>query len=140
MTIIPDPKGSMFVIGLTGGIGTGKTEVSRILQWLGAEVIDADVLGHQAYKRGTDVWREVVDTYGECTLTADGEIDRGKASVLDSVQGAENSAEIDGKGYFSFKLGARCRELSWRERERASVLSSVHGAEISAGLYGKGYF
>ena len=51
----------MFVIGLTGGIGTGKTLVSGLLRSLGAKVIDADLLGHEAYKRDTGAWREVVE-------------------------------------------------------------------------------
>ena len=72
----------MFVIGLTGGIGTGKTEVSRILQGSGAEVISADELGHQAYKPGTDVWREVVNEYGDGILTPSEEIDRAKLGAM----------------------------------------------------------
>ena len=39
----------MIVIGLTGGIGTGKSEVARILEEIGAYIIDADRLGHYAY-------------------------------------------------------------------------------------------
>ena len=39
----------MVVIGLTGGIGTGKTQVSTTLEYLGAEIINADLLGHEAY-------------------------------------------------------------------------------------------
>lgn len=68
----------MKVIGLTGGIGTGKTEVSRILQGLGAEVISADAMGRQAYARGAEGWRRVVDEFGEGVLGPDGEVDRTK--------------------------------------------------------------
>ena len=66
----------MFVIGLTGGIGTGKSEVSRLLDTLGAEVIEADRVGHEAYAPGTPGWREVVEAFGEGVLNADGRIDR----------------------------------------------------------------
>lgn len=66
----------MVVIGLTGGIGTGKSEVSRILRELGATVIDADKVGHQVYRPGTDAWREVVAAFGEGILQPDGQIDR----------------------------------------------------------------
>lgn len=66
----------MFVIGLTGGIGTGKSEVSRLLGELGAEVIEADKVAHEAYEPGTPGWREVVETFGEDVLDADGRIDR----------------------------------------------------------------
>ena len=50
----------MFVIGLTGGIGTGKTEVTKIVRSLGAEVIGADEMAHHTYSRGSDGWTEVV--------------------------------------------------------------------------------
>ena len=66
----------MFVIGLTGGIGTGKSEVSRLLGELGAEVIEADKVAHEAYETGTPGWREVVEAFGEDVLDANGRIDR----------------------------------------------------------------
>ncbi|MDE2718009.1 MAG: dephospho-CoA kinase [Chloroflexota bacterium] len=66
----------MFVIGLTGGIGTGKSEVSRLLGELGAEIIEADKVAHEAYELGTPGWREVVEAFGEGVLDADGRIDR----------------------------------------------------------------
>ena len=43
----------MFVVGLTGGIGTGKTQVSEILASLGATIINADLVGHEAYLPNT---------------------------------------------------------------------------------------
>jgi len=66
----------MKVIGLTGGIGSGKSTVSQYLQELGAIVLDADTVGHEAYKPNTETWREVVAAFGEQILTTDGEIDR----------------------------------------------------------------
>ena len=72
----------MLVIGLTGGIGTGKTEVSRILVDLGAEIINADVLGHQAYEPHTETWRQVVEAFGEGILTETGEVDRRKLGPI----------------------------------------------------------
>ena len=72
----------MIVIGLTGGIGTGKTTVSKILQELGAEIIGADESGHEVYRRGTEAWRELVEAFGDGVLTADGEIDRSELAVV----------------------------------------------------------
>ena len=72
----------MFVIGLTGGIGTGKTEVAKKLEALGAEVVDADRVGHEVYARGTDGWEEVVAQFGEGVLSPSGEIDRGKLGAI----------------------------------------------------------
>jgi dephospho-CoA kinase len=72
----------MLVIGLTGGIGAGKTEVSKILRELGAAVINADLLGHEVYKPQTEGWREVVNQFGEGVLTPDGEVDRKKLGAI----------------------------------------------------------
>ena len=72
----------MLVIGLTGGIATGKTEASRILRDLGAGVISADEIGHETYKRGTQGWCGVVAEFGDSILTLDGEVDRGKLGAI----------------------------------------------------------
>ncbi len=72
----------MLVIGLTGGIGTGKSEVAHLLEKLGARVINADKVGHEAYTPGSDSWRQVVEAFGEGILRANGEIDRGKLGAI----------------------------------------------------------
>ncbi len=72
----------MLVIGLTGGIGTGKSEVARLLQSLGAAVISADEVGHEAYAPNSESWREVVDTFGKEILQPSGEIDRQKLGAI----------------------------------------------------------
>jgi dephospho-CoA kinase len=66
----------MFVIGLTGGIGSGKTTVSDMLRAKGAEVLHADLVGHEVYRPGTAVWDALVTAFGREVVTADGEIDR----------------------------------------------------------------
>ena len=55
----------MLVIGLTGGIASGKTTVSEQLDGLGAEIINADLVGHQVYLPGTDAYKDIIDTWGE---------------------------------------------------------------------------
>ena len=68
----------MLVIGLTGGIGTGKTEVCRLVHELGAVVINADQVGHEAYAPHSEAWEAVVKAFGREVLQANGEIDRRK--------------------------------------------------------------
>jgi len=68
----------MNVIGLTGGIGSGKSTVSRFLAELGAVVIDADKVGHKAFKPDTELWQEIVAAFGKKILKPGGEIDRNK--------------------------------------------------------------
>ena len=66
----------MFIIGLTGGIGTGKTQAAKLLEELGAAVVNADLLGHEIYKPHTEGWQEVVAAFGQQVVAADGDIDR----------------------------------------------------------------
>jgi len=66
----------MWVIGLTGSIGTGKSEAARHLEALGASVISADQVGHEAYTPDTEAWEQVVAAFGDDILQEDGEIDR----------------------------------------------------------------
>lgn len=68
----------MIVIGLTGGIGSGKSEVSRLLRELGAAGIDADRVGHQAYAPQSETWQAIVAAFGRQVLQENGEIDRRK--------------------------------------------------------------
>lgn len=68
----------MLTIGLTGGIGTGKTQVAGILEEFGALIVGADLLGHEVYRKGTDGWAEVVEAFGEEVLDSEGEVDRRK--------------------------------------------------------------
>jgi dephospho-CoA kinase len=72
----------MKVIGLTGGIASGKSTVSQFLKELGAVTIDADKVGHEAFKPNTETWREVVDAFGKEILNPDGEIDRQKLGKI----------------------------------------------------------
>ncbi|MCH9671745.1 MAG: dephospho-CoA kinase [Gammaproteobacteria bacterium] len=66
----------MTVIGLTGGIASGKSTAARYLKDQGASVIDADILGHQAYEPGTPAHTRIVEVFGEDVLGADSQIDR----------------------------------------------------------------
>lgn len=66
----------MKVVGVTGGIGSGKSAASAILRELGATVIDADKVGHQVYEPGTPCWRDLVAAFGEGILGPGGSIDR----------------------------------------------------------------
>ncbi len=72
----------MKVIGLTGGIGSGKSTVSRFLGEMGAVVLDADKVGHQAYQPGTETWKELVAAFGEDIVAPDSTIDRRKLGAI----------------------------------------------------------
>ena len=70
------------VIGLTGGIGTGKSEAARYMTSLGAALIDADLVGHEAYQPHAEAWRRVVDAFGPEILQSNSEIDRRKLGAI----------------------------------------------------------
>ena len=72
----------MLVIGLTGSFGTGKSEAARQLEALGASIISADQVGHEAYTPNTEAWEHVVSAFGDEILQDDGEIDRRKLGTI----------------------------------------------------------
>ncbi len=72
----------MLVIGLTGGIGTGKSEATHQLEALGASIISADQVGHEAYTPNTEAWEQVVAAFGDDILQDDQEIDRRKLGAV----------------------------------------------------------
>jgi phosphopantetheine adenylyltransferase/dephospho-CoA kinase len=66
----------MKIICLTGGMASGKSTAARYLGEQGADVIDADKLGHRAYEPDTQAYREVIATFGDDLLADDKSIDR----------------------------------------------------------------
>jgi dephospho-CoA kinase len=72
----------MLTIGLTGGIGSGKSEVARIFEQLGVPVIDADVIAHQLVEPGTQVLAEIISCFGKTVLTPEGSLDRTKLAEI----------------------------------------------------------
>jgi len=72
----------MLTIGLTGGIGSGKSEVARMFSQLGVPVIDADVIAHQLVQPGTEALSELIGVFGEDVLTSEGKLDRAKLAGI----------------------------------------------------------
>ena len=72
----------MYTIGLTGGIGTGKTAVARILEELGAAILDADRVGHEVYLPGRPAYDAIVAEFGAEVVAEDGSIDRKKLGPI----------------------------------------------------------
>jgi dephospho-CoA kinase len=68
----------MRVIGLTGGIGSGKSTISKRLEDLGAVILDVDKVAHGTYRRGKPAFDALVERFGQDIVGGDGEIDRRK--------------------------------------------------------------
>lgn len=66
----------MFLVGLTGNIGSGKSTVAQLLSERGATIIDADVLARRAVESGTEAHRAIAERWGTSILSADGTLDR----------------------------------------------------------------
>ncbi|HUK65608.1 MAG TPA: dephospho-CoA kinase [Anaeromyxobacteraceae bacterium] len=71
----------MRLIGLTGGIATGKSSFARALRGLGAQVLDADQLARAAVEKGTRTLAAVAAAFGEEVLTEEGELDRARMAA-----------------------------------------------------------
>lgn len=73
----------MILIGLTGGIGCGKSEVSRLLEKHGAVVVDADLIVRELQQPGAEIFLRMVEMFGEKVVATDGSLNR--AAVANEV-------------------------------------------------------
>lgn len=117
----------MILIGILGGVASGKSEVSRRLRSLGAAVLDADRVGH-AVLREAEVRQAVQRRWGEAVLDASGEIDRRKVAGIVFAAAAESRAELTFLEQLTHPLiGQRLQEQlaeMHREGVRAAVLDA----------------
>ncbi|MEU2369923.1 dephospho-CoA kinase [Streptomyces pseudogriseolus] len=112
----------MLTVGLTGGIGAGKSEVSRLLVECGAVLIDADRIAREVVEPGTPGLAAVVQAFGEEILAEDGSLDRPRLGAL--VFGdPEKLATLN--SIVHPLVGARSRELEKAAPEDAVVVHDV---------------
>lgn len=112
----------MLKVGLTGGIGAGKSEVSRLLVAHGAVLIDADRIAREVVAPGTPGLAAVVDAFGEEILAADGGLDRPK---LGSIVFADPAKLAVLNSVVHPLVGARSRALEDAAPEDAVVVHDV---------------
>lgn len=84
----------MYLVGLTGGIGSGKSTVSERLRTLGCEVIDADLVAREIVQRGEPTLLDLVERFGPAILHEDGELDRKELARV-AFADAEARADLD---------------------------------------------
>ena len=106
------------IIGLTGGIASGKSLVSRTLKGLGMTVIDADDISHEVLAHDTAIKQEVVRTFGKEVLNEEGDIDRGKLGEIIFFQDPEARKALEAI------LHPPIREEMWK-RARQSTSDDV---------------
>ena len=112
----------MLKVGLTGGIGAGKSEVSRLLVEHGAVLIDADRIAREVVAPGTSGLAAVVEAFGEDVLVEDGSLDRPK---LGSIVFADPDRLAVLNSIVHPLVGARSRELEEAAAEDAVVVHDV---------------
>ena len=98
----------MLRVGLTGGIGSGKSTAARRLVERGAVLVDSDVLAREVVAAGTDGFAEVVDVFGSTVVGADGELDR---PALAAVVFGDPDARARLNGIVHPRVGRRAAEL-----------------------------
>ena len=72
----------MKLVGLTGGIASGKSTVAKILESLGAAIVNADTLSREAVEPGREAWQEIVAAFGAEVLQPDQSLDRQKLRTI----------------------------------------------------------
>jgi dephospho-CoA kinase len=112
----------MLKVGLTGGIGAGKSEVSRLLASCGAVVVDADRIAREVVEPGTPGLAAVVAEFGPSVLTTEGTLDRAK---LGSVVFADPERLAALNAIVHPLVGARSAELESRAAADAIVVHDV---------------
>ncbi|MEV0739892.1 dephospho-CoA kinase [Streptomyces sp. NPDC050549] len=112
----------MLKVGLTGGIGAGKSEVSRLLVGYGAVLIDADRIAREVVASGTPGLAAVVEAFGEDVLGADGGLDRPK---LGSIVFADPEKLAVLNSIVHPLVGRRSRELETAAADDAVVIHDV---------------
>ncbi|WP_173434326.1 dephospho-CoA kinase [Allosalinactinospora lopnorensis] len=112
----------MLRVGLTGGIGSGKSEVSRGLAARGAVVIDADQIAREVVEPGTSGLAEVVEEFGAVVLTPEGELDRPK---LGEIVFADEARLARLNAIVHPRVGERTEELMSRAPQDAIVVYDV---------------
>lgn len=109
----------MLVIGLTGGVGTGKSTVARRLLELGAEVLDADRYAREAVAKGEPALEAIRRRFGDRVLLADGSLDR---KALGAIVFRDEGARRDLEAIVHPEVRARMRrDLERLKRSGASV-------------------
>ena len=109
-------------VGLTGGIGSGKSEVARLLAAHGAVVIDSDVLAREVVARGTEGLAEVVSVFGPRVLTPSGDLDR---LALGRLVFADQAARVRLESIVHPRVRRRAAEIESAAAPDAVVVHDV---------------
>jgi len=114
----------MIVIGVTGGLGTGKSTVARMFGALGAVVIDADRIAHAVMEPKRIAWRRAVELFGEAVLSEDQTINRKKLGEQ-VFQDPEARQRLEAIPSFARGMVAKAVEAYARSTGRSVITPEV---------------
>lgn len=114
----------MLEIGLTGGIASGKTTVSKMIQDAGIPVIDADLYAREVVKPGEGAYLKIVDHFGDGILHGDGTIDRKKLGAIIFNDEKERDT-LNGIVHPAVRKKMNDRKSSYREEGRSVVVLDI---------------
>jgi len=115
----------MLIVGLTGGVASGKTAVSQALKEEGAYIIDADQIARELVRPHTPAWNELVRVFGKAILDVDGSIDRKK--LADKVFADPNQRKLLNQilhPLITEEMDRRTRELGQKNPEAIAVIDA----------------
>lgn len=116
----------MKIIGITGGIGSGKSTVARIVYRLGARIIDADIMARKVVKKGSPALQEITGEFGAEVLNANGALNRrrlaglvfGDSQKIDKLNGITHR-------YISAEINNKIRRMRANEKNEYVVLDAA---------------
>ena len=117
----------MLAIGLTGGIGTGKSSVSAILRELGAVFIDADQVGWETYRKDSPGFDAIAVAFGDGVVADDGEIDR---KALGQIVFSDSNRMSELTSIVWPLIGESVKEQLNRNREQGAAVTVVEAAVL----------
>lgn len=126
----------MIVLGLTGGIASGKTTVSRRLGEQGARILDADLVSRSVVKPGKPAWREIQREFGSEFLGPDGTLDRKKMGAL-VFHDAKAREKLNRIIHPRVIAEEDCLIAEWRRKEPGAVVVLDAALLIEVGSTGR---
>jgi len=115
------------IIGLTGGIGSGKSEAARRFEELGIPVVDADDVGHEVLAPGTEIFNDLLGAFGDDILS-DGSIDRRKLAAV-AFADAQSVRKLNAITHPAIirRIANQCRTLARQGHAVAIVEATIMG-------------
>lgn len=125
MSEMPEARGdAMIEIGLTGGIASGKSTVSRMIRDSGIALIDADVFAREVVEPGEDAYSQVVSHFGEGILHGDGTLDRKKLGAIIFNDEKERSV-LNGIVHPAVRKKMNDQKAAYRDEGREAVVLDI---------------